>query len=170
LTGHSLGGALAGICAFDRELLDKQALTGVVTFGQPRFADPKLCQSIDRDMQGKFLRLINNQDPVARMPPSFEFCGVALWFKPTGVERSIPSRQLFGAGPSKLPMIPEVQGPKAMTQAEFQQFKNEVRRNKEEVEFDEQGRPLMKGQLLKRVEDHDMEKYLRRIEEQIGNR
>jgi hypothetical protein len=45
-----------------------------------------------------------------------------------------------------------------MTQAEFQQQKNEVRRRKEEVEYDEQGRPLMKGQLSKRIEEHDMMK------------
>jgi triacylglycerol lipase len=30
VTGHSLGGALAGICAFNRELLDQRFLTGVV--------------------------------------------------------------------------------------------------------------------------------------------
>ena len=42
VTGHSLGGALALVCAYDLIENKKVALNGVITFGQPMVADKPL--------------------------------------------------------------------------------------------------------------------------------
>ena len=40
ITGHSLGGAMALVCAYDLAVYQDRKIDGVITFGQPRIANP----------------------------------------------------------------------------------------------------------------------------------
>jgi triacylglycerol lipase len=58
VTGHSLGGALAVVCAYDLIDNEKMALDGVITFGQPMLARKGLADYLDKLMLGRFAHLV----------------------------------------------------------------------------------------------------------------
>jgi len=64
LTGHSLGGALAMLCA----RAWKGAVEGVYTFGQPRVGDAAFCALYDSALKSRTFRVIHADDIVARVP------------------------------------------------------------------------------------------------------
>jgi pimeloyl-ACP methyl ester carboxylesterase len=78
ITGHSLGGAMAACCAY--ELLKTRApISGVVTFGQPRVGNEALAQYLDAELGDRYLRLMNEGDPVPILPPCFGRYLPAYW-------------------------------------------------------------------------------------------
>jgi triacylglycerol lipase len=64
LTGHSLGGALAMLCAQAWE----GTVEGVYTFGQPRVGDSAFCAHYDFTLKRRTFRVIHADDIVARVP------------------------------------------------------------------------------------------------------
>jgi hypothetical protein len=64
LTGHSLGGALAMLCARAWE----GAVEGVYTFGQPRVGDSAFCNYYDSALKSRTFRVIHADDIVPRVP------------------------------------------------------------------------------------------------------
>jgi predicted lipase len=72
VTGHSLGGALAILCALE---LSREGynLAQVVTFGQPRVGNKAFKAIYDARLGDKTFRVVNEEDIVARLPhlPSF---------------------------------------------------------------------------------------------------
>lgn len=74
LTGHSLGGALAQLCAAlftipQSPNISPSGVAGVYTFGQPRVGD-RLMAGLCNEAFGKvFFRLVNGADIVTRLPP-----------------------------------------------------------------------------------------------------
>lgn len=67
ITGHSLGGALATICAFNF-YYDDVPFYGVYTYGQPRTCKRDLKRHFDAEAKGRFFRFQNNNDIVSRIP------------------------------------------------------------------------------------------------------
>jgi triacylglycerol lipase len=69
LTGHSLGGALATLCAAKIAHLYKGTVAGLYTFGQPRVGDrifrKDTVEKIGRD---NIFRIYRSADPVAMLP------------------------------------------------------------------------------------------------------
>ncbi|WP_417377276.1 lipase family protein [Gimesia maris] len=72
ITGHSLGGAMATICLAELDRL-QVPVTGVVTFGQPRVGDKAFTEKLTQRLGSKILRVINEQDIVASLPPYIPF-------------------------------------------------------------------------------------------------
>jgi len=68
VTGHSLGGALATICAMDITLSTALKPT-LCTFGQPRVADSAGAKFLDEVLPGRYARFINGRDIVPSLPP-----------------------------------------------------------------------------------------------------
>jgi hypothetical protein len=69
ITGHSLGGALA-ILAADYARQAGLPVQGVYTFGSPRMGDRGFKQEYTQSgLAQKTYRMINNHDPVPRVPP-----------------------------------------------------------------------------------------------------
>jgi pimeloyl-ACP methyl ester carboxylesterase len=64
LTGHSLGGALALLCA--RQLI--KPLAGCYTFGQPRVGDATFCAAYDALLKDRTHRVVHDADIVPRVP------------------------------------------------------------------------------------------------------
>lgn len=82
ITGHSLGGAMAVICAmrFSEPCIK---FAGLYTFGQPRVFKNGSAQKFGRVVKGKYFRYENNNDAVPHLPPWF------LNYKHTGNLRYI---------------------------------------------------------------------------------
>lgn len=73
LTGHSLGGALATLAAYD--LLKKDfPLGGLYTFGQPCVGDKNFCKDFTDKAGGRAFRFVNDEDLVPRLLPWFGYC------------------------------------------------------------------------------------------------
>lgn len=72
LTGHSLGGAMAVVCAvqLNRKNLGRPH---IVTFGQPRVGDNSTARWIDGKFFRKYQRIVNDNDIVPRLPPTWYF-------------------------------------------------------------------------------------------------
>ena len=69
VTGHSLGGAMAVICA-TRIKQERLGQPRIVTFGQPRVGDKAVATWIDRAFPNSYQRFVNDNDVVARLPYS----------------------------------------------------------------------------------------------------
>jgi hypothetical protein len=97
VTGHSLGGALALLCAYDLEAVEKRTVNGVFTFGQPMVARRKFANYIDSTLAGRYARFVNRNDLVPKVPPSHVACGSLVWFTDTGVKRSKIRQVMYSA-------------------------------------------------------------------------
>lgn len=161
ITGHSLGGALAVVCAYDLIENEKLEVDGVITFGQPMVAKPELAGHLDTMLVGKFAHYVNRNDIVARVPPNFSHCGSLVWFTDSGVKRSKPKRLAYGATGDELPKA-NVDEPKPLSDQEFEQLKNKLRSEKVEVKRSPDGTPIYEGKSTW-VQDHGIEFYLDKI-------
>jgi Lipase (class 3) len=69
VTGHSLGGALAILSALDlRYNLPLEDEIMIYTFGQPRIANDRFANIIQRQFQDSYFRFVNYDDMVAHLP------------------------------------------------------------------------------------------------------
>jgi triacylglycerol lipase len=67
ITGHSLGGSLAALCAYCLNDLGLP-IHSVYTFGQPRTGDAKFAQAYNAELGDRTFRLVNQNDIVPRVP------------------------------------------------------------------------------------------------------
>jgi hypothetical protein len=107
ITGHSLGGALAILCALE---CWRQALpvSGVYTFGQPRVGNAAFAALYDRtrmihgaSLRDLTFRVVNQNDVVPRTPGlllGYRHGGIEL-FLPAGLDGSIGSGWKLNPGP-----------------------------------------------------------------------
>jgi triacylglycerol lipase len=67
ITGHSLGGALATLAAYDLDSLGFK-INSVYTFGSPRVGDRRFAAAFNARFEGRSYRIINDSDIVCRVP------------------------------------------------------------------------------------------------------
>lgn len=113
LTGHSLGGALASICA--AELMESAQIAGIYTFGQPRVGDAEFQETIRAHFESKFFRFVNDHDIVTRIPPGFKHVGSLIHFDAYGVRRGAKEE----AGVASLE-------PNALSEEEFGELQGQI--------------------------------------------
>ena len=94
VTGHSLGGALAVVCAhqlvFDKKLnVDKpvkmksnmkEKLCGVITFAQPMICKGEFLEDCQKKLADKYVHFVNDNDIVPRLAPSYSHFGLMVRF------------------------------------------------------------------------------------------
>ncbi|MFO0917785.1 MAG: lipase family protein [Planctomycetaceae bacterium] len=102
ITGHSLGGALALICAYDLMAEEKLKPYGLMTFGQPMVVDRFLAAHLDRQLLGRYVHFVNEEDIVPRLPPGFAHCGSLVWFTQGEIRRSPPKLRTPPRGPARV--------------------------------------------------------------------
>jgi len=162
ITGHSLGGALAVICAYDLTENESIELDGIITFGQPMVAKPQLASHLDNVLLGRFAHYVNRNDIVARVPPNFTHFGSLVWFTESGVKRSKPKRMVYGAtGTDEHPKSSDEEI-KPLSDREFEQLKAQLRSENVKAKRSPDGTPIYEGNSTW-VQDHGMELYLERI-------
>jgi len=98
-TGHSLGGALATLAAYKFIFYrEEREMTALYTFGAPRIAKKAMVKAIQKELNGKFYRIVNNCDTIPRLPPriplllEFHHAGKPIYFssKHRGHRNSTP--------------------------------------------------------------------------------
>lgn len=168
ITGHSLGGALALVCAYDLVENEKAALDGVITFGQPLVAQKQLADYLDRLLLGRYAHFVNETDIVPRVPPSpFVHCGSLVWFKGNGIKRSKPKHPVMGAtaaGPASSGNEEEIA---PLSKEEFENAKAKVREEHTQPERLPDGRLIVKGNLPFLL-DHSMGLYINKVRNLLG--
>jgi triacylglycerol lipase len=80
VTGHSLGGAMALVCAYDLTVYQKCKLDGVITFGQPMIGKTNLATFLQGKLGDRYVHFINEMDSVPQIPPRYSHFGCALQF------------------------------------------------------------------------------------------
>ena len=168
ITGHSLGGALALVCAYDLIATEQGEISGVMTFGQPMVAGSELANYLDEQLVGRYAHFVNDADIVPRVPPGYSHCGSLVWFTKEGIRRSKRNQPLFGdlpVGADKLEDEGAVLEP--LSETEFERLKAQLRMENAEPERDAEGRILMKGN-SPLLQDHSMGLYLEKIREIKG--
>ncbi len=83
VTGHSLGGALALLAAAELELRLAIPVHGLYTIGQPRVGDEFFLRAVNRGLNERYYRFVNNNDIVTRVPASvygYRHAGRLLYF------------------------------------------------------------------------------------------
>jgi len=93
ITGHSMGGALATLAA------DTLGCKLVVTFGSPRVGDRSFARHFELKLAGRYFRMFNRSDVVARIPTLFRFKHVGtpvfvdhrglIWIRPSWYTRLV---------------------------------------------------------------------------------
>lgn len=87
ITGHSLGGALANICAVELSLHKDVCLEGLYTFGSPRVYDSLSAAYLNSILKEIHFRFVNNNDIVPHVPPEisdFSHWGRLMYFRDSG--------------------------------------------------------------------------------------
>jgi pimeloyl-ACP methyl ester carboxylesterase len=75
VTGHSLGGALATVCAYRIESQGDHRVQGLVTFGQPMVARLDLAEHLDAVFKDRYAWIVNGNDMIPKTPPRYEPAG-----------------------------------------------------------------------------------------------
>jgi pimeloyl-ACP methyl ester carboxylesterase len=166
VTGHSLGGALAVVCAYELEEEALYRIKGVVTFGQPRLARPQLANYLKKKLLGRYARFVNREDLVPKIPPSYPHFGSLVKFTDEGVRRSKPERPTYGDGvpTSSKPMtMPYAETPE-LSEAEYQAFLRKSDQNPPPLRYDSDGNPVYEVQ-AQMFSDHDIAEYVREVKE-----
>ena len=79
-TGHSLGGAMAGLFTAKRLRADLSA-PQLVTFGQPAFGGRAMVDALNDSLGSRYVRVIYEDDPVARLAPGYHHAGRVVRFR-----------------------------------------------------------------------------------------
>lgn len=83
ITGHSLGGALAMLCALEFQR-QKIPVTGVYTFGAPRVGNQAFAEIYNRAVGDITFNLVNQGDPVPLLPTllmGYRDCGHEVFLR-----------------------------------------------------------------------------------------
>jgi triacylglycerol lipase len=164
ITGHSLGGALAVVCAYRLSSMENLEIAGVMTFGQPKVGNPAFCKHMEVTLSGRMVHFVNESDLVPRVPPSFDHFGSLVWYKGGGIRRSQPPMLAMRSGPEgggealsedEFVEIPE------MTEEEFEQSKLDMQLPGN-AQFTPDGEPLMQRR-FSLIDDHDIAIYIDRL-------
>lgn len=165
ITGHSLGGAMAVLCALDLERHGKVGVRGVVTFGQPLLLVPACARVVNEKLAGRHLRFINEADVVPRVAPGFRGAGSFVWFQDGKPTYGGPTMRALAADDGDVVQDEEeAEGPTPLTMSEFEAKKLEV---KAEFSPPQPGEPF-KAQAMPSTTYHDMQRYIEAVNNHYG--
>jgi triacylglycerol lipase len=172
VTGHSLGGALAGVYAhsetFDRLIFKGPEIHRIVTFGQPMFANESLAAVMRNEFLGKYFRVVNELDLVATIPWRFAHFGSLVWFHADTIEYRPDVRLVGGTGNIGVQSaeIPPELAPTEQNMREFLDATSRTSNRDDENPDENSGDPPTNPTTVgwpKRISDHFMGGYLERL-------
>jgi hypothetical protein len=167
VTGHSLGGAMAVLCAMDLERRGTVTVRGVMTFGQPLLLVPNCARVVNEKLWGRHMRFINEADVVPCVAPGFRGGGSFVWFQNGTPTYGGPTMRALAADDGTIVDDDEEdQGPKPFTESEFEEKKKQV---KAQFAPPQPGEPV-NAQAMPSTTDHAMERYVDAIHTHFGVR
>ncbi len=164
ITGHSLGGALAVMCAYELGEKYKMTIDGLITFGQPMVARPMLTSKIEDLLPARYVHFVNERDIVTRIPPGYSHCGELVHYVGDKVRRS-KREKVYGAAPSQqieMARTPYDESIEPISEHEFAALKRKIREEQSQPDFGPNGEVLYRGN-SPFIQDHDMATYLERL-------
>jgi hypothetical protein len=165
VTGHSLGGAMAVLCAVDLERRGTVTVRGVMTFGQPLLLVPACARVVNETLWGRHMRFINEADVVPCVAPGFRGGGSFVWFQNGTPTYGGPTMRALAADDGTIVEDDEEdQGPKPLTESEFEEKKKQV---KAQFAPPQPGEPVI-AQAMPSTTDHAMERYVDAIQSHFG--
>jgi triacylglycerol lipase len=170
ITGHSLGGALAELCAAQALFVSKIPVQGVYTFGQPRVGSRDFADALNAKLGSGIFRFVNDRDIVPRVPLfSMGFChyGSQRFFDHAGEStvadsavETLKEALTFAKGAFNLAALGQVAG--LVTDSLKSIVKGDFSEENEKA-FRERATEILKGGVEK-IDDHSMHKhYLARL-------
>jgi hypothetical protein len=164
LTGHSLGGALATVAA--AEWQGHLPISWIYSFGQPAVGKGSFRSFFDQHYAGKFIRFVNDDDIIARVPPTFHHVGSLFHFDAAGDLQNGPGLlDLEAATGGALPGTSASAGPPMLTEVQFDHLRAQLldRRAQSRMSgFESLSRPELEG-LFPSVSDHSLDTYIAKI-------
>jgi triacylglycerol lipase len=163
ITGHSLGGALAGIYGYYNDMdrfLDRKGfpISSVITFGQPLFADLNLAIKLNREFNGRYFRFVNDRDIVTRVPPWFVHFGALVWLKELKID--FPGQRLvYGSTSSAKDELPAIPNELEPSKEAYDEFLNQTKTQP----FGSSGNIEQEQPVGSAIGDHSMKFYLSRM-------
>lgn len=165
IKGHSLGGAMAVLCAIDLVREQEIDVRGVITFGQPLLLSPTFAPEANHLLGNRHMRFIHEDDIVPRVVPGLRGGGSSMWLKDGQVIFGGPRMRAFAAnGDEAEAMTLDIEdGPEPLTDEEFEREKSRLRAPQSDSPAPgPDDAPQM--QALPNAEDHPMSRYLEAIE------
>jgi triacylglycerol lipase len=165
ITGHSLGGALAELCAAQAMFVSRIPVQGVYTFGQPRVGNKDFATAVNEQLGSGTYRFVNDRDIVPRVPLfSMGFChyGCQRFFDHEGASSTADSAVetlkdalAFARGAFDLAALGQVAGlvTDILRSSVTLNFSEE-----QEKAFRERAVEILKGGVEK-IDDHSMHKH-----------
>lgn len=135
ITGHSLGGAMAATFAY-RAVIEKNLdVNGVVTFGQPLLFSNSVAQVMLNRFALKYVRFVNNWDPVTRLLPNYHHAGSRVHLTADGYQFRKPQIS-YSASPDATepaPVLPFVEEAelRPMSDEEYESFQKQLQSEQE---------------------------------------
>jgi triacylglycerol lipase len=165
ITGHSLGGALAVLCAAQALFVSKVPVQGVYTFGQPRVGTKDFADAVNAKLGSGIFRFVNDRDIVPRVPLfSMGFChyGGQRFFDHAG-ESSVADSAVetvkeaftLAKGALNLAVLGQVAG---LVTDGFKHIVSGGFTDEQERAFRERAVEILKGGVEK-IDDHSMHKH-----------
>lgn len=156
ITGHSLGGALAVVCA--HELLEDgdYSIAGVMTFGQPKVVRSDMRAHIEPLLGDRYVFFVNDMDPVTRVISPYVHFGHMVRYVDGEIERTGDRKpRLFGNAVGVT--ASEETYTEAMSDAELDALLDRLEKSHESPDMID-GRPVVKG-FFPNVMDHKLNSY-----------
>jgi triacylglycerol lipase len=165
ITGHSLGGALAELCAAQAMFVSKIPVQGVYTFGQPRVGNKDFANAVNEKLGSGIYRFVNDRDIVPRVPLfSMGFChyGNQTFFDHDGQStdaqsavETLAAALKFGKAAFNLAVAGQVAG---LVKDGLSAILHGDLTEEQEKAFRERATEILKGGVEK-IDDHSMDKH-----------
>lgn len=165
ITGHSLGGALAELCAAQAMFVGRIPVQGVYTFGQPRVGNKDFATAVNEKLGSGVYRFVNDRDIVPRVPLfTMGFChyGSQRFFDHAGESRTVDcavetvkDALTFAKGAFNLAALGQAAG---LVTDSFKSIVKGDFTEEHEKAFRDRAIEILKGGVEK-IDDHSMHKH-----------
>lgn len=165
ITGHSLGGGLAIVCAHQLLVDGTYPIAGVMTFGQPKVVQVDMAAFLEPRLDGKYVFFVNDMDPVTRVIDPYVHFGHMVRWTDSEIERSKgnPSLTLMQSTPAVANTEPENGYIESMSDRELEIYINKIEQANT-PKYDKDGNLIVEG-YIPNVYDHFLTSYQRMLDE-----
>ncbi len=164
ITGHSLGGGLAVVCANRLLRNDRFPIAGVMTFGQPKVVLDDMAKSLGPMLDGKYVFFVNDMDPVTRLVSPYEHFGHMVRWNGDDIERSKRQLMFTGNPNEQKTSLPELEAGyvEEMGDEELDQLISQLE-DSDKPKYDDKGNLVVQG-FYPSANDHRLASYQSMLE------